>query len=522
MAEPDVVSRATSRPSAVLAAPRRQRGQESGSAGGGITWLRGWHRLVQALLLLVGGAAAVGFVVAGPSDGVPAGARLTLVVFAAAAVLWAATRVDETLVALTAALVLVLAGVLERDRLFASLGDQTIWLLVAAFVLAAGISATGLPIRVAVALIGRAGSVRQLAHLVTVALTLTAFAVPATSGRAALMVPVFVALARVLADRPRVVRALAVLFPTVILLSAVATLIGAGAHLVTNQILVATTGQAVSFAQWLLLGLPLAVTSAHASTELILRLFTRAVDRRAPLRICAVDIGAVDIGAVDIGAESPSPVTGPLTPAQRRAAAVLAAVVVGWCTEGLHGLPPALVALIGALVLTAPRSGTVTLSEGVRSTPWSLLLFMAGTAALGTALTTSGASEWLAGAVFDPVRGGSPVVFLVVVVALSVAAHLLVQSRTARSSILVPLVVPAAIAMGLNPVAVAFASTAAAGFCHTLTASAKPVAMFARLDGLPTYDRADLLRLSLWLAPLTAALVLGCSLFLWPHLGLPL
>ncbi|MGH3918850.1 MAG: SLC13 family permease, partial [Pseudonocardiaceae bacterium] len=58
--------------------------------------------------------------------------------------------------------------------------------------------------------------------------------------------------------------------------------------------------------------------------------------------------------------------------------------------------------------------------------------------------------------------------------------------------------------------------------CHTLSSSAKPVAMFARLDGLPTYDRADLLRLSVWLAPLTGALVLLCSLFLWPHLGLPL
>ncbi|MGH3936224.1 MAG: SLC13 family permease [Pseudonocardiaceae bacterium] len=468
--------------------------------------------MVQTLLLLAGGAVVVGFVVAGPGNGLPAGARLTLVVFVAAVVLWVATRIDETLVALAAAVVLVLAGVLDRDQLFASLGDQMIWLLVAAFMLAAGISVTGLPTRAAAVLIGRAGSVRQLAHLTTVALTLTAFAVPATSGRAALAVPVFVALARVLADRPRVVRALAVLFPTIILLSAVGTLIGAGAHLVTNQILAATTGQTIGFAQWLLLGLPLAVLSAHAATELVLVLFTRTVDRRTQLRVTAADIGT----------EVPSPVTGPLTKAERRAAAVLAAVVIAWCTEGLHGLPPALVALVGALVLSAPGWGTVKLGDGVQSVPWSLLLFMAGTAALGTALTTSGATGWLADAVFGPMRGGSPVVFLAVVVSLSVAAHLLVQSRTARSSVLIPLVVPAAIVMGLNPVAVAFASTAAAGFCHTLTSSAKPVAMFARLDGVPTYDRADLLRLSAWLAPVTAALVLACSLFLWPHLGLPL
>ncbi len=140
------------------------------------------------LVLAVGAVAVV--VLAQPGDVLAAQAKLTLLVFIVAVALWVATRVDETLIALAAALVLVLAGALGQDRLFASLGDPTIWLFIAAFVLAAGVSATGLPVRVAAVLISRAGSVRQLAHLVTVALTLTAFAVPATSGRAALAVPV--------------------------------------------------------------------------------------------------------------------------------------------------------------------------------------------------------------------------------------------------------------------------------------------------------------------------------------------
>lgn len=442
----------------------------------------------------------------------PVPAQLTVVVFVSALVLWVGTRLDETLVALGAAVVLVLAGVLNDAVFFGTLADSTIWLLIAAFVLAAGVSATGLTTRVATRLVARARSVRQLAHLVTAALVATAFAVPATSGRAALAVPVFVALARVLSDRPRVVRALAVLFPTVILLSAVATLIGAGAHLVTNQILASSTGMSVTFSQWLLLGVPLAVVSAHTAAELVLALFTRPADRRVALRVPVAAIAE----QVD------TPVTGRLSAAQRRAALVLAAVVLIWCTESLHGLDPALVALAGALVLSAPRVGVVSLGDALKGVPWSLLLFMAATAALAAALITSGAAGWLAGAVFGPLDSGPPWLFLAVVVVTSVAAHLVIQSRTARSSVLVPLVVPAAIALGLNPVAVAFASTAAAGFCHTLTSSAKPVAMFARIDDVTTYDSRDLLRLSVWLAPLTTVLVLGCSLFVWPYLGLPL
>ena len=444
--------------------------------------------------------------------GLPAPAQITVVVFVAALLLWVGTRLDETLVALGAAVVLVIAGVLNDTVFFGTLAGSTIWLLIAAFVLAAGVSSTGLTTRVATRLVARARSVRQMAHLVTAALVGTAFVVPATSGRAALAVPVFVALARVLSDRPRVVRALAVLFPTVILLSAVATLIGAGAHLVTNQILVASTGLSVTFGQWLILGVPLAVVSAHTAAELVLTLFTRSADRRVPLRVPVAAIAE----QVD------TPVTGRLSAAQRRAALVLAAVVLAWCTAALHGLDPALVTLAGALVLSAPRVGVVTLGDALKGVPWSLLLFMAATAALAAALITSGAAGWLAGAVFGPLDSGPPWLFLVVVVVASVAAHLVIQSRTARSSVLVPLVVPAAIALGLSPVAVAFASTAAAGFCHTLTSSAKPVAMFARIDEVTTFDDRDLLRLSAWLAPLTAALVLGCSLFVWPHLGLRL
>jgi anion transporter len=441
-------------------------------------------------------------------DGLSAHGKLTLLVFATATCAWVFTKLDDTFVALTAALVLVLAGVLRGDELFGALGGETIWLLIAAFVLAAGIGATGLPARVAVALVGRARGVRQLAHLVTLAIILTAFAVPATSGRAALTLPVFLALAKGLADRPRVVRALSLLFPTVILLSAIATLIGAGAHLITSHLLLTATGTGIGFGQWLLLGLPLAVVSAHLAAELVLLLFTRRDDRRRPLWI--------DTDALRRLTNAPA---GPLTPAERRALAVLGGASLAWITEPWHGAPAAVVALAAALVITAPRVGTVKLNPALAGVPWSLLVFMAATAAMGTALIGSGAATWLAGRMAGVSGSG----VLVTVIVVSTLAHLAIQSRSARSSVLIPVVIPLAAAAGLNPVALAFASTAAAGFCHTLPSSAKPVAIFARTPaGVPSYTRTDLLRLAAVLAPLSAALVLGFALFVWPHLGLAL
>jgi solute carrier family 13 (sodium-dependent dicarboxylate transporter), member 2/3/5 len=441
-------------------------------------------------------------------DGLSADARITLCVFVLATCAWVATPLDDTFVALGAGLVLTTTGVTSADTLFGTLGDPTVWLLICAFVLAAAVARSGLAGRAAAFLVSGARTVRQLFHVTTAALVVSAFAIPATSGRAALALPVFLALASALSGRTRLVVALALLFPTVILLSAVATLIGAGAHLITVSVLWETTGERIAFHEWLLLGLPLAVVSSHLAAELVLLTMTRRADRRGPVKVSVEDIQA----------HSEQPVTGPLTAGEGRSALLLATVVALWCSEPLHGVPPALVAMIGAVVATAPSLGTIRLKDALATVPWSLLLFMAMTMAMGVALAQSGAADWLV----SGLPGGEAVpawAFLGVVVVVSTAAHLVLQSRSARSSVLVPLVIASALAAGVDPVVAALASTAAAGFCHTLPASAKPVALFSDLPGTPTYTPGDLLRLSAFLAPLTAALVLFFALAVWPFLG---
>jgi sodium-dependent dicarboxylate transporter 2/3/5 len=446
--------------------------------------------------------------VPGNFPGLGADARLTLAVFALATCAWVATPVDDTYIALGAGLALTVTGVISSDTLFGTLGDSTVWLLICAFVLAAAVTRTGLAGRAAAFLVGGARTVRQLVHLTTAALVVTAFAVPATSGRAALALPVFLALAKALADRRRLVVMLALLFPTVILLSAVATLIGAGAHLITVSVLWQATGERIGFTEWLLLGLPLAVASSHLAAEAVLLTATRRADRKGPVHITAEQIQE----------HSDHPVTGPWSQAEKRCALLLGTVVVLWCSEPLHRVPPAVVALIGAVVAASPALGTVHLKDALKTVPWSLLLFMAATMAMGVALADSGAAKWL---VDGLPAGVSPLLFLAVVIVISTAAHLVLQSRSARSSVLVPLVVAAAVGAGVNPVAAALASTAAAGFCHTLPASAKPVTLFSDLPGTPTYTPRDLLRLSAVLAPLTAAVVLLFAVAVWPLLGVP-
>jgi anion transporter len=471
------------------------------------------RRHLLSLPVLVAAWAAIGWLYF-RGEGLSASAAVTLAVFAAAVWLWVFTGLDDSFVALAAAAVLTLAGVTDTDALFATLGDDVVWLLLAAFVIATGVASSGLATRATAALVAAARSPRGLFHLVAAALVVTTFAVPSTSGRAALALPVFTALAAALRQWPRLVRALTVLFPTVILLSAVGSLLGAGAHLITSQIVDAATGSGFGFVTWLILGLPLAVVASHAATEIVLALFTCGADRRRRLTITVADLQV----------QSGLPLSGRWSSAERRSALLLAAVVALWCTEPWHGVHPALVALVGALIAASPRYGTVQLPAAIAAVPWSLLLFMAATMSLGTALKASGAAQWLAdgalGALSNAGKDGAHV-FVVVVVLVSTSAHLAIQSRSARSAVLVPIVVVLAPTVGVDPAAAAFLSTAA-GFCHTLTSSAKPVALFSCVAQAPTYSARDLLRLSAVLAPVNVLLVLGFGYLVWPSLGLPL
>lgn len=435
--------------------------------------------------------------------------RLVLIALATATVAWVGTRIDDTVVALGAVIGLALTGALPSNVLFGALGNPTIWLLVGSCMLAVGLTASGLTHRVAHALVGRAGSVRGLWHRTALALFVTTFAIPATSGRAAVAMPIFRTLAAAL-PRPHQV-ALSLLFPAVILLSAFASILGAGAHLVAANLIETATGTHVSFTWWLLLGLPVALVSTVATTEIILTVHLRRAHRRVPVEQVAAAMRATR------PADNQR-----LSRHEGRALAALALVISLWLSESLHGLDPALVAMLGGLLAVLPGLGTTTPEAAFAGVPWSLLVFVAATLALGTALVESGAAGRLAAGSLVALDGAPPVVVLVVIVVVSAAAHLAVQSRTARSSVLLPIVLVVAAASGLNPVAAALASTAAAGFCLTLTSSAKPVAVFAAVDDVAAFDRRRLLGLAAITGPLLVVVVLLAAVVLWPALGVPL
>lgn len=434
----------------------------------------------------------------------PAEARIALIVFCLATIAWCLSGIDDTLIALAAAGALVATRTVPAQQLHGALGSELIWLLIGAFIIAAALRACGLAERLALSALGRVRTVRGLFLAVTGVIIATAFVVPSTSGRAALLLPVYLALAAAI-DDARINRALALLFPTVILLSAGGSLIGAGAHLIAVEMIVRSGGTAYGYLGWMAMALPLAVLASLAALAIILRLFLEPAERRRPLLL-------------------PAPPAGPPSRQQLYVGAVVGLVVLGWSTQGLHGVDAAVVTLLGAVAVTLKPLAPVSMKQAAKTVEWQLILFLAATTLMGSALIATGAAKALMQLLLAALPTGtlaSPATVAALVAAVALLSHLLITSRSARATILIPLLALPLVAHGYDAGALIVLIVMGTGFCQTLAVSAKPVALYADLDR-PTYAAGDLMRLSLALLPVMFALLMLFSLWLWPFFGLAL
>jgi sodium-dependent dicarboxylate transporter 2/3/5 len=430
--------------------------------------------------------------------------RRAVEIFALAIIGWTLTELDDTFVALAAAVAMAIFVIGKPDNLFAALGDNVVWLLVAAFIFAAALKASGLAQAFVTMVARRARTVRSLFYALTLSITVTSFFIPATTGRAALLLPVFKAFCQAVPSEAQR-KSLALLFPTVILLSAFASLVGAAAHVAAAELLFFISGQTISFATWTLYGLPFALISVLLATEIILRLFMPPADRAAGF--------------------TPPPEEGAnIGPLWRQPVAwILGAVLVGWLTAPLHGQDETLIAIIGALAITAPYIRPIRFKAALKEVDWNLLLFLAATIFLAEGLIASELVSATLGTNLSEIGRGQfpPIAVIAIIASVGLLMHLVVHSRTARVAILVPPVLVLADELGMNEMLCMLVAVAATGVCQTLMVSAKPVIVYGQMDG-ETFTQRDLFKLSAVLLPLHFALILLFAGIVWPAMGLPL
>ncbi|MEG3846548.1 SLC13 family permease [Microcoleus sp. herbarium19] len=432
--------------------------------------------------------------------------RWSLTIFCSTVILWTLTRLNTSYVALVAALTLVLTGAIPQKHLFQALGDEIVWLMIGAFILGDAIQKTGLSARMTQFILGRVKTVAGLFWMLTALVIPLSFLIPSTSGRAAVTLPIYRSVTARFPDT-KISRGLAILIPTIILVSTIVSLVGAGSHLIANELLMQMTQQHISFGQWALYGLPFGIATSFLSCGAILYFFLDRKQRQQPLQI-----------PIDNAAKSS------FSRSEYMTLFIAIGMLSFWLTEGVHGLKIATVSILGAVLLAMPKVGVMNWKEAVNSVSWNLIIFVSAALVLGRSLVQSGASKWVIDHTFHMSgisNQGSQILVLAILTAIALTSHIYMTSHAARAVALVPAFLSVAATLNLNPVAVMFIGTLGMDYCLTMPVSSKALLIYQ--DGEePRFSSKDLLRLSTIMIPVHLGLVIVFYLTYWHWIGLKL
>lgn len=304
-----------------------------------------------------------------PAQGQSAGAILVTLV------LWATGLIPPFLTALIFFATVLVLRLDTPASTFSGFGSAAVWLIISGFVIGAAITATGLGKRLAALL---APLIAHSYVALVAGLTITAmalgFVMPSSIGRAIVLVPIGMALAEqagfAKGSNGRIGIAVALSIACnvpsfAILPSNIPNMILAGA---AEQI----HGQQFSYTDYLALHYPLlGVVKSAITVVLVLVLFPDRVSQRAASR-------------------APEPVTAEQQSLQIRVGVILIATLVLWMTDSLHGVNPAWVGIVAAVVLMLPGVGVVPPKTFNASVDFGTTLFVAAALSLGALINGSG------------------------------------------------------------------------------------------------------------------------------------
>jgi sodium-dependent dicarboxylate transporter 2/3/5 len=368
----------------------------------------------------------------------PAGLTLegqrALAVFLLCLLFWVLNVLPLMITSLLAIVLLPLSGALPSSQTYSLFGNEAIFFILGAFILAAALMRCGLSTRIALVILRRFGHTPRTLLISIFLLNAVMSCFMSEHAVAAMTFPIITEIVTVLRLPRRTSnygRALFLAMAWGTTIGGVTTLLGGGRAPLAIGILREATGETYGFAEWTLATWPVVAIVLVAGYQVIVRFF--------PIDITSVREADAAIAerALRLGRPSTQ---------EKAIGAVMAATLLAWITLGEeYGL--ANIALAGVVVLFA--LGLTRWRDLEEYVNWGILLMYGGAICLGAALNKSGAAAWLAEATLSRWGGtGTAVVLL-----LSGLTMLLTEamSNSAVVALLMPVTIGVATSVGIDP-----------------------------------------------------------------------
>lgn len=270
------------------------------------------------------------------------------------------------------------------------------------------------------------------------------------------------------------------------------TYLGGGRNPITVDILHRITGIDIGFTQFMICNLPIALFTGFATWGILWLIFRP-------------DVKELPVGVV----------TKELPPMRRNEKLVLGLFIAAFALWSFTDLTGIHVSVVAAGVLAAMFAlKLVDWKKAVKSFPWeSWLVFGAGVS-LGTAMLESGAGLWLAKIVLPVFIGGSwPLLFLGCGLLGSILTSMM--SNTAAAALILPITIPLAQSLGLDPAPIALGAPITCSFVMLVIGC--PPSIIAYATGY--FNQVDFIKVAIPWAIVNIVVVTFVVSIYWPLIG---
>lgn len=452
-------------------------------------------------LVIIGAAIVFGVIVSLPTpEGLSVSGQKALGVFAVCLILWLTRVIPLAVTSLLAIILLPLLSIMDSGQAFSLFGNQAVFFILGAFILAAALMKSGLSSRMALFFLRRFGRSPQV--LLGGTLLVPAFLslwMP-EHAVAAMMFPIVLEIAHGLDLQPHRQTYGESLFLAMAWgagIGGIGTFLGGARNALAVGILKQTTGDWIGFFEWMVAAVPIALVLLPIS-YLVIR------------RYCPIDIPDVT-KALEV-LERKNRELGRMSPEQKMIGLVMVLTVAAWVVLGgrFELATIAILAVVALFLFQLVR--WQDLEEYVN---WGVILMYGGAIALGFALDESGAAAWLATTTLANWANTS----LALVAMLAFLSLLLTEgmSNAAVVAMLMPVALGIAGQYQIDPSAMVFVVAVPAGLAFMMPLANPPNAI-AFSSGFIRLRTMVLVGLRLTVVALVVFYIM--ALYYWPLVGI--
>jgi sodium-dependent dicarboxylate transporter 2/3/5 len=351
--------------------------------------------------------------------------------------------------------VLVFSGVASAAEATSPFFNPIIVLFFAGFLMAEAMKRAQLDHYIAVTITARSGSSPGTLFAVMLALAAALSMFMSNTAAAVVLIPIAIAITAPLDDASyRRMLVLGIAYAATI--GGVGSAIGTPANQLAIEFLGEYGGRSISFVEWFAFGLPMVV--------LFLPVIGWYLWKRS-----GVDVDRERFREARTVARNEQRTLGRPTTDQMIVLGIFGLVVAGWITQTLHNYHAGMVALAGAVSLFILGR---LVPEDLARISWPALITFGGGLTLGLFLVETGVSDYIATRLTG-LSGTPPVVGVLAVAAITLLLTT-VASNTASAAILIPIAIPLAAVIGVNPVALVVVVAIASSIDFALVVGTPP------------------------------------------------